>query len=95
MAVAAGIDVTFGPCSVPTPDTPANTASRYVDPQTYASRAINASVGMKTVVYGARLWSDTAAVRNAAIAFWQPQLADIAAWDMGDEFDHTARSGRC
>ncbi len=92
MAVAAGIDVTFGPCNVPTPDyTPANTANRYVDPQTYARLvAINASVGMKTVVYDARLWSDTAAVRNAAIAFWQPQLADIAAWDMGDEFDHTS-----
>jgi hypothetical protein len=89
MATVAGIDVTFGPCNVPTPDyTPANTANRYVDPQTYARLvSINASVGMKTVVYDARIWSDTPSVRAAALAFWQPQLANIAAWDMGDEFD--------
>ena len=88
MAVGAGIDVTFGPCNVPTPDyTPAFTANRYVDPITYARLVtINADVGMKTVVYDARVWSIDPAVRSAAIAFWQPMLGHIAAWDMGDEF---------
>lgn len=89
MATVGGVDATFGPCNVPTSDyTPAFTANRYVDPQTYSRLvAINASVGMKTVVYDARLWSDTPATRATALAFWQPQLANIAAWDMGDEFD--------
>lgn len=89
MADVSGIDVTFGPCNVPTPDyTPADTANRYVDPITYSRLvATNAAAGMKTVVYDRRLWSDTKSVRDTAIAFWQPMLANIAAWDMGDEFD--------
>src|SRR4051794_29818769 len=88
MAHAGGIDATFGPCNVPDKSyTPADTANRYVAPDVYMRLVqLNASVGMKTVVYDARLWSDTASVRNQAIAFWQPVLANIAAWDMGDEF---------
>ena len=88
MATAAGIDATFGPCNVPTPDyTPANPANRYVDPATYLRLVqINARAGMKTVVYDARVWSDDAATRETAIAFWQPVYRNIAAWDLGDEF---------
>src|SRR6185295_14053876 len=39
-----------------------------------------------TVVYDKRLWSTDIATRDQAIAFWRPVLANIAAWDMGDEF---------
>jgi hypothetical protein len=89
MARDAGIDATFGPCNVPTPDyTPAFTANRYVSPDDYRRLvAINASAGMKTVVYDARLWDDDETVRAAAAQFWAPMYDDIAAWDMGDEFD--------
>src|SRR4051812_4182211 len=93
MALAGGIDATFGPCDIPDPNfdppySPAFTADRYVRPDVYMRLVqLNATVGMKTVVYDARLWSDTASVRNQAISFWQPVLANIAAWDMGDEFD--------
>lgn len=89
MATSAGIDVTFGPCNIPTPDyTPAFTANRYVSPALYMRLVqINAAAGMKTVVYDARLWSSDAAIRDAALAFWAPVYPHIAAWDMGDEFD--------
>jgi hypothetical protein len=90
MAQAGGIDVTFGPCNDPTspPYTPANADTRYVLPDVYMRLVqLNASVGMKTVVYDKRLWSMLATDRSAAIAFWTPVLANIAAWDMGDEFD--------
>ena len=92
MATAAGIDVTFGPCNVPTPDyTPANTRNRYVSPALYMRLVeINAAVGIKTAVYDARLWSPNAQVRDTAIAFWTPVLRHVAVWDMGDEFDPTA-----
>ena len=51
MATAAGIDVTFGPCNVPTPDyTPANTRNRYVSPALYMRLVeINAAVGRPTL----------------------------------------------
>jgi hypothetical protein len=89
IALAGGIDATFGPCNDPKPPyTPAFTSNRYVLPDVYMRLVkLNATVGMKTVVYDKRLWSPVAADRNDAIAFWQPVLANIAAWDMGDEFD--------
>ncbi|HEY5423772.1 MAG TPA: hypothetical protein VIK05_09895, partial [Ilumatobacteraceae bacterium] len=88
MAMAGGIDATFGPCNIPDPSyTPADTANRYVAPDVYMRLVqLNATVGMKTVVYDKRLWSTDIAVRDQAIAFWKPVLANIAAWDMGDEF---------
>src|SRR3954447_18898583 len=87
MALAGGIDATFGPCNVPDKSyTPADTANRYVAPDVYMRLVqLNATVGMKTVVYDKRLWAD-AASRDQAIEFWRPVLANIAAWDMGDEF---------
>lgn len=89
MADVAGIDATFGPCNVPTPDyTPAFTANRYVAPEVYRRLVdVNAAAGMQTVVYDARVWSDDPAVRDAAVAFWAPVREHIAAWDLGDEFD--------
>jgi hypothetical protein len=89
MAQIAGIDATFGPCNIPTPPyTPADPSNRYVPPDVYMRLVLlNATVGMKTVVYDARLWSTDPLVRSTAIGFWTPVLADIAAWDMGDEFD--------
>lgn len=91
MATVAGIDVTFGPCNVPTGYTPANTGNRYVSPALYRRLIdINAAAGMKTVVYDARLWSTNATTRTTAIDFWTPVLPHIAAWDMGDEFDPTS-----
>ena len=89
MAVDSGIDVTFGPCNVPTPDyTPAFTANRYVSPELYRRLVdINAAAGMTTVVYDSRVWSADANVRAAAIAFWAPVYQHIEAWDLGDEFD--------
>ena len=89
MATAGGIDATFGPCNVPIePYSPAFTSNRYVAPDVYMRLVkLNATVGMKTVVYDQRLWSLVAQDRNDAVAFWQPVLKDIAAWDMGDEFD--------
>ena len=93
MALAGGIDATFGPCDIPDPNfkppySPAFTADRYVAPDVYMRLVqLNATVGMKTVVYDARLWADDFATRDSAIAYWKPVLANIAAWDMGDEFD--------
>jgi hypothetical protein len=70
------------------PYSPAFTADRYVAPDVYMRLVqLNATVGMKTVVYDARLWADDFATRDSAIAYWKPVLANIAAWDMGDEFD--------
>ena len=88
MAQAGGVDATFGPCNIPKqPYSPAFTSNRYVQPDVYMRLVLlNASVGMKTVVYDQRLWS-TPQDRNGALAFWRPVLADIAAWDMGDEFN--------
>ncbi|MEP7048433.1 MAG: hypothetical protein ABI949_17205 [Ilumatobacteraceae bacterium] len=88
MAQAGGIDATFGPCNVPQPGyTPVDPKNRYVPPDTYMRLVLlNATVGMKTVVYDARLWS-TATDRDAALAFWKPVLTNIAAWDLGDEYN--------
>jgi hypothetical protein len=88
LANAGGIDATFGPCNIPTePYSAAFTSNRYVPPDVYMRLVqLNATVGMKTIVYDARFWS-TPQDRNAAIAFWTPVLGSIAAWDMGDEFD--------
>lgn len=86
----SGIDATMGPCMPPdwSSYTPSNPGQRYVDPDTYLRLvAINHDAGMKTIVYDARLWSDDPAVRAQGIATWQPVVADIAAFDMGDEFD--------
>jgi hypothetical protein len=90
MATVAGIDATFGPCNVPVNYTPAETGNRYVTPELYRRLVdINASVGMKTVVYDKRLWSTDSATRTTAINFWTPVVQHIAGWDMGDEFDPT------
>lgn len=85
----AGIDASFGPCLPPPANyTPANPGSRYLDPAGYKRAVLNnAAAGMKTIVYDARIWSTNAATRQAAIDYWQPHLANIRAWDMGDEFD--------
>ena len=70
MALAGGIDATFGPCDIPDPNfkppySPAFTADRYVAPDVYMRLVqLNATVGMKTVVYDARLWSDDFATRD-------------------------------
>ena len=87
MALAGGIDATFGPCNIPKePYSPAFTSNRYVAPDVYMRLVkLNASVGMKTVVYDQRLWDPQ--MQAGAIAYWQPVLANIAAWDMGDEFN--------
>jgi hypothetical protein len=87
MAFAGGIDATFGPCNIPLPGyTPVDPKNRYVPPDVYMRLVLlNATVGMKTVVYDARFWG-TVQERTAAIAFWQPVLANIAAWDLGDEY---------
>jgi hypothetical protein len=90
LAVSAGIDATFGPAMPPdwSTYTPAEPGRRYADPDTYDRlTALNASVGMKTVVYDARLWSTDASVRQTAIDFWRPSLGWIRAFDLGDEFD--------
>lgn len=85
----AGIDASFGPCLPPPANyTPSNPGSRYLDPAGYKRALLNnAAAGMKTIIYDARIWSTSAATRQAAINFWQPHLANIRAWDMGDEFD--------
>lgn len=86
----AGIDASFGPC-LPvdwSSYTPAHPGDRYLDPDGYRRAVLNnAAVGMKTIVYDARIWSIDPTVRQAAISFWTPHLANIRAWDMGDEFD--------
>lgn len=90
LAVNAGIDATFGPCMPPdwSTYTAAEPGGRYVDPDTYARvTELNASVGMRTVVYDARLWSTDVAVRQSTIDYWMPSVDWIRAFDMGDEFD--------
>lgn len=90
LATVAGIDASFGPC-LPVDwatYTPANPGARYMDPAGYKRALLNnAAAGMKTIVYDARIWSTDSLQRQAAITFWQPHLANIRAWDMGDEFD--------
>lgn len=94
MAQFSGIDATFGPCKdgAPGPSpprySPAYPGDRYVSPESYMQLVeINASVGMQTVVYDARVWDEDPTVRAEAKAFWRPVYEDIVAWDMGDEFD--------
>jgi hypothetical protein len=90
LSANAGIKATFGPCMPPdwSRYRPAEPGSRYVDPATYVRVLLmNAEVGMKTVVYDARLWSADATVRQAGIDFWSPHVSWIRAFDMGDEFD--------
>jgi hypothetical protein len=90
LAVNAGIDATFGPCMPPDWATysPAEPGGRYVDADTYSRLTeLNASVGIKTVVYDARLWSADPGVRQQAIDYWMPSMDWIRAFDMGDEFD--------
>ena len=85
----AGIDASFGPCLPPPVDyTPADPGGRYLDPAGYKRAMLNnAAAGMKTIVYDARIWSADSIQRQQALTFWQPYLASIRAWDMGDEFD--------
>ena len=84
-----GVDITFGPCRDPGPGyTPAFTGTRYASPEDYMELVeLNASVGMRTMVYDARLWDADPAIQGAAVAFWAPVTSSIAGWDMGDEFD--------
>ena len=87
MAHDAGITATFGPCNEPTDYTVINPGSRYVSPADYMRVVlINAKAGMKTVVYDARIYGTDPTARDGAIAFWTPVLANIAAWDVGDEY---------
>ena len=88
MAFAGGIDATFGPCNIPQAGySPVDPKNRYVAPDVYMRLVLlNATVGMKTVVYDARFWG-APQDRTAAIAYWQPVLANIAAWDVGDEYN--------
>lgn len=84
----AGINATFGPCLPYTSYTPAETGTRYDTPADYMKLVkINALAGMKTVVYDKRLWDNSSTVRAVAYSYWNPVLPNIAAWDMGDEFD--------
>lgn len=86
---AAGVTATFGPCNDPAPGTytPVNPGTRYATPETYMQLVLlNATVGMKTLVYDARIYSATGSTRDAAIAFWRPVLQHIQAWDIGDEY---------
>ena len=89
MAEFSGIDATFGPCKDAAPGySAAFPGDRYVAPAQYMRLVmINASVGMQTVVYDARIWDPSPTVRQAAKDFWRPVYEHIAAWDMGDEFD--------
>ncbi|MEO6122916.1 MAG: hypothetical protein ABIR32_04345 [Ilumatobacteraceae bacterium] len=89
MAVYSGVDATFGPCKEGDPGyTAAFPLDRYVSPELYRRLVvINRDVGMQTVVYDSRIWSADPAVRTAAKVFWRSYYEDIAAWDMGDEFD--------
>jgi hypothetical protein len=86
----SGFAATFGPCLRPdmTTYTTAEPGRRYGTPELYKRLVqLNASVGMKTVVYDARLWSLDPSVVQEAYDQWWPYLPNIAAWDMGDEFD--------
>ncbi|MEO8265308.1 MAG: hypothetical protein ABI706_07320, partial [Ilumatobacteraceae bacterium] len=87
MAFAGGIDATFGPCNIPVAGyTPVDPKNRYVAPDVYMRLVLlNATVGMKTVVYDARFWGSFQD-RTDAISYWRPVLANIAAWDLGDEY---------
>lgn len=88
----SGFTATFGPCLRPdmTTYTTAEPGQRYGTPELYKRLVqLNASVGMKTVVYDARLWSLDPTLVDQAIADWTPYFGSIAAWDMGDEFDPT------
>jgi len=88
LANVAGMDATFGPCMAPGPAySPSNNDGRYVDPDMYMKLVnLNASVGMKTYVYDARMWSEDPAIRTSAVEFWTPVFGYISGWDMGDEF---------
>lgn len=86
---ASGVTATFGPCNDPAPGTytVVNPGTRYVNPATYMQLVLlNATVGMKTLVYDARIYSADGATRDLALAFWQPVLDHIQAWDLGDEY---------
>jgi hypothetical protein len=85
----AGVDVTFGPC-LPADGsyTAAEPGIRYATVDVYYRLVeLNAAHGIRTVVYDARVWSDDPQVRAQAVDYWGPMLGNIAAWDMGDEFD--------
>lgn len=86
---AAGVTATFGPCNDPAPGTytPVDPGDRYVAPETYMQLVLlNATVGLKTLVYDPRIYSPVGATRDAAIAYWTPVLRHIQAWDVGDEY---------
>lgn len=88
----SGFTATFGPCLRPdmTTYTTAEPGQRYGTPELYKRLVqLNASVGMKTIVYDSRLWSLDPNLVATALAEWEPYFPNIAAWDMGDEFDPT------
>ena len=92
LAKNSGFFATFGPCLRPdlTTYSPAYPGQRYGSPDLYLRLVqLNASVGMKTVVYDERLWSLDPNLVEQALAYWAPYFGSIAAWDMGDEFDPT------
>lgn len=88
LAVDSGVDVTMGPCLNPNGNfSPTFPGGRYASAQVYMALVeLNASVGMKTVVYDERVWNDVPSVRQEAMDSWAPLMQHIAAWDMGDEF---------
>lgn len=88
----SGFSATFGPCLRPdmTTYSPKEPGQRYGTPELYLKLVqLNASVGMKTVVYDNRLWSTDQNQVETALAEWAPYFPNIAAWDLGDEFDPT------
>lgn len=92
LASEAGVTATFGPCMAPdwSSYSPASPGRRYVIPYTYRRLVeLNAAHGLRTVVYDPRMWG-TPFQQNAAMRFWEPHMASIAAFDIGDEFDPTS-----
>jgi len=90
LAQVAGIDATFGPCLPPDWSTysPATPGQRYASPETYRRLVmLNATVGMRTVVYDARLWNTDPQVRSSALDEWWSVRHHIAGFDLGDEYD--------
>lgn len=90
LATVAGIDATMGPCLPPDWSTysPANPGQRYAEPEVYHRLVeLNASVGMKTVVYDDRLWDSNPQIRTWARDEWWSVRQHIAGFDVGDEYD--------
>lgn len=86
---SAGVDAIFGQCNRPPAGyTPVTPGVRYSSPDVYRRLVEKAAaVGMKTVVFDERIWSDDDSVRARVWNEWAPLAPWIAAWDLGDEWD--------